>query len=163
MGRAGTTPSKRKASGLAAQAAAAAGADDAQDLPPAKIEALSEELYNATRTSKRGKAAAAKVKDEDSEVAAAPATPAKAKKEEDGAAPLSAAQKLSERKLAAYKAAASSSTFPGFDYPSAKDAWQVAELLAEYHGYPKDDQGKQTLPRHQKPENNDNWGGCGNV
>jgi hypothetical protein len=76
----------------------------------------------------------------------------------------SPAQKLSAKKLQTYAQHAISGPFPGFNYPTTEEAEQVAELLAEWHGYKKDEKsGKVLLPRHRKPTGNDFAGGCGNV
>ncbi|KDN43913.1 DNA glycosylase [Tilletiaria anomala UBC 951] len=76
----------------------------------------------------------------------------------------SKSQQLSARKLAAYSQSSLAGPFPGFAYPTAEEAEKVAYLLADWHGYRKGEEAGETmLPRHRKPQSDDNWGGCGNV
>ncbi|PWZ02754.1 DNA glycosylase [Testicularia cyperi] len=95
-----------------------------------------------------------KVKKEDSEEAAALASPEKTPKGK---------QTTSERKLASYKASIAGSPFPDHPLPTAEEAERVAWILGDFHGYKREEEGGRGLPQYTTPKGDNKWGGCGDV
>lgn len=69
----------------------------------------------------------------------------------------------SEKKLSEYKASSKVGPFPNHFHPTPQEAEQVAWILGEFHGYKREDQGGQGLPKFTPPKQDAAWGGCGNV
>ncbi|KIS71850.1 uncharacterized protein UMAG_10085 [Mycosarcoma maydis] len=123
---------------------------------------------SAVRESRAGNKRKRGVKTESAQINELVSWPIKSEQVDDKsgiseAASPSKKQSTSERKLASYKSSILASPFPDHPLPTAEEADRVAWILGEFHGYKRESEGGQGLPKYTTPKGDDRWGGCGDV